>query len=77
MSSAPITAFGQGLRRDRAALYVGVSATKFDDLVARGIMPKPRRIDGCVIWLRDSLDAALFALDDGTEAASPYDEVAA
>jgi predicted DNA-binding transcriptional regulator AlpA len=68
--------FGQGLRRERAAIYVGVSPTKFDEWVAVGVMPKPRRMDRCVIWLRDELDAALFALPDG-EDASPYDEVAA
>jgi predicted DNA-binding transcriptional regulator AlpA len=58
-------AFGQGLRRERAAIYVSVSATKFDEWVATGVMPKPRRIDRCVIWLRDELDAALFALPNG------------
>ena len=37
----------RGLRRDDAAAYVGVGATKFDELVAAGRMPKPFRIDGC------------------------------
>ena len=59
-------ACGQGLRRERAAAYVGVSVSKFDEWVAVGVMPRPRKMDRCVIWLRDELDAALFALPDGS-----------
>ena len=55
----------RGLRRDDAAAYVGLGATKFDELVARGRMPKPFRIDGAVRWDRKKLDAALDALSDG------------
>jgi predicted DNA-binding transcriptional regulator AlpA len=40
----------RGLRREEAARYVGVSATKFDQLVADGRMPKGIRIDGRVVW---------------------------
>jgi predicted DNA-binding transcriptional regulator AlpA len=65
MASDSTSAFGQGLRRERAANYVGVSPSKFDDWVSRKIMPRPRRVDGCVLWLREELDAALFALPDG------------
>src|SRR5688572_9082319 len=49
----------RGLRRDDAAAYVGLGATKFDELVAAGRMPKPFRIDGAVRWDRKKLDAAL------------------
>ena len=62
MSAAIASAFGQGLRRERASLYVGMSPSKFDELVRQGVMPRPRRIDRCVIWIRDELDAALFSL---------------
>lgn len=48
----------RGLRREAAAAYIGVGATKFDDWVARGIMPKPKRQDGVVVWDRLALDAA-------------------
>jgi hypothetical protein len=64
----------QGLRRPEAAAYVGVSPCKLDEWVAQDIMPRPRRKDGIVLWLRDELDAALRALPD--DDVSPYDEVA-
>jgi len=66
----------QALRREEAAAHCGVSPSKFDDWVARGILPKPKRVDGVVIWIRDWLDAALKAFPDEDQA-SPYDEVAA
>jgi hypothetical protein len=39
-----------------------LSSTKFDELVADGRMPKPKRVDGCVIWDRVQLDAAFTDL---------------
>jgi predicted DNA-binding transcriptional regulator AlpA len=63
----------RGLRREDAARYVGVSATKFDDLVKDGRMPKPFRIDGCVLWDIRELDAALDALRDGDT--NPWEDV--
>jgi predicted DNA-binding transcriptional regulator AlpA len=45
-----------------AAAYVGVSPSKFDELVSRGVMPKPKRIDRLVIWDRYQLDAAFDSL---------------
>jgi hypothetical protein len=65
----------QGLRRIEAAAYAGISPTKFDDWVSRGLMPKPKRVDRVVIWLRDHLDAALRGLPDEGMDPSPYDEV--
>jgi predicted DNA-binding transcriptional regulator AlpA len=58
----------RGLRRDEAALYVGVSGRKFDQMVADGRMPKPKRIDGCVVWDLRALDTAFDALDSLGEA---------
>jgi excisionase family DNA binding protein len=46
----------RGLSRDEAAMYIGVSATLFDRLVADGRMPGPRRIDGRKVWDIRSLD---------------------
>ena len=44
----------RGLSHDEAAIYVGVSAGKFDEMVGDGRMPAPRRIDGRKIWdIRD------------------------
>jgi len=54
----------RGLSRDDAARYVGVSSTKFDDLVTRGAMPRPKRVDGRVIWDRFALDMAFNDLPE-------------
>lgn len=61
----------RGLSREQAAEYVGVGTTKFDAMVTDGRMPRPKRIDGRVVWDREALDSAFAALpDDGT---SPND----
>jgi predicted DNA-binding transcriptional regulator AlpA len=59
----------RGLRRVEAAIYVGVSPTKFDDWVKRGLMPKPKRQDDIVVWDQLSLDSAFEALRDEGERA--------
>lgn len=60
----PLSYPPRGMSRDEAARYIGVSATKFDDLVADGRMPQPKRIDGRVVWDRLRLDAAFSELDE-------------
>ena len=65
----------RGLRREAAADWVGMSPTKFDEMVKDGRMPKPKRVDGCVVWDRYKLDAAFEALPD-EGAASGWDRVA-
>lgn len=62
----------RGLRRDEAALYVGVSPSKFDQMVTDGRMPKPKRIDGCVVWDVRKLDLAWDEIDDDG-GANPWD----
>lgn len=58
----------RGLSRDEAARYVGISATKFDELVKSRRMPRPKRIDSRVVWDRLALDAAFSDLpSDGAE----------
>jgi excisionase family DNA binding protein len=52
----------RGLSRDEAAMYVGISAGKFDQLVAEGRMPSPRRIDGRKVWGIRSIDVAFDRL---------------
>jgi len=48
----------RGLSRNDAAAYVGCGPTKFDEMVADGRMPPPRRIDGRKIWDVRELDAS-------------------
>lgn len=54
----------RGLNREEASRWVGVSPTKFDELVRSGRMPKPKRVDGRVIWDRLKLDAAFADLGE-------------
>jgi predicted DNA-binding transcriptional regulator AlpA len=51
------------LSREEAAVYTGVSASLFDQMVADGRMPKPTRINSRVLWDIKKLDAAIDALD--------------
>jgi predicted DNA-binding transcriptional regulator AlpA len=54
------------LSRDEAAMYVGVSTAKFDDMVADGRMPEPVQIDARKIWDVRSIDMAFDALSQET-----------
>jgi predicted DNA-binding transcriptional regulator AlpA len=58
----PISLPPRGLKRERSAAYVGVSPSKFDELVKDGRMPQPKEIDGRVLWDRHELDDAFSAL---------------
>jgi predicted DNA-binding transcriptional regulator AlpA len=64
----------RGLRRVEAAIYVGISPTKFDEMVKDGRMPRPKRIDGAAVWDQRWLDLAFEALpDEGDDAGNPWD----
>ena len=52
----------RGLSRDEAAMYIGISASKFDELVRDGRMPAPRRIDSRKVWDVHQLDLAFNEL---------------
>ena len=52
----------RGLSREEAAVYIGISPSKFDELVADGKMPKPVKIDGRRVWDIRQLDLAFDAL---------------
>ena len=54
-----------GLSREESAEYIGVSPTKFDEMVADGRMPPAKRIDGRRVWSRIQLDKSFAALPDG------------
>lgn len=69
----PPTLAPRGLQREAAAGYIGVSASKFDELVADGRMPHPKRIDGRKVWDRSALDTAFEALPDDGEPANDWD----
>ena len=52
----------RGLSRDEAAMYIGISPSKFDELVADGRMPGPVKIDSRKVWDIRYLDLAFDAL---------------
>ena len=54
----------RGLHREEAAVYIGVSATKFDEMVEAGTMPKPKEIGTRRVWDLRALDSAFDALPD-------------
>lgn len=62
LSPDPLSYPPRGLSREEAARYVGVGTRKFDELVAARRMPKPRQIDGRVVWDRVELDIAFSEL---------------
>ena len=60
----------RGLSRDESAMYIGISAGKFDEMVADGRMPGPVKIDSRKLWDIRSLDLAFGDLpreNDETE----------
>jgi predicted DNA-binding transcriptional regulator AlpA len=66
----------RGLSRDEAAMYIGVSAAKFDEMIGDARMPLPRRIDGRKVWDVRELDLAFDALprDDGVLAGNSWED---
>ncbi|MCH4559235.1 hypothetical protein [Mesorhizobium jarvisii] len=54
----------RGLSRDEAARYVGVGSTLFEEMVVDGRMPRPKHVNGRIIWDRVALDIAFTALPD-------------
>jgi predicted DNA-binding transcriptional regulator AlpA len=66
----------RGLSRDEAAMYIGISASKFDELVSDGRMPGPKRIDRRKLWDVHALDLAFSLLpdDNGHEQKNTFDD---
>ncbi len=54
-----------GLSREQAAAYIGVSKSLFDEMVADGRMPKPKKANSRTIWDRRSLERAFGRLPGG------------
>lgn len=65
------------VRRDEAAASVSVSATKFDEWVAAGKMPKGHKIDGVVLWDVQEIREYWIKLRDGDIANNPFDGIVA
>ncbi len=63
---------GASLSRVEAAALCGVSPNTFDRMQADGLMPRPKRVYGRVLWDVRALDAAIDRLPGETE--SPEDE---
>jgi predicted DNA-binding transcriptional regulator AlpA len=55
----------RGLSRVRAAEYLGISPSLFDDMVRDGRMPRPKRINSRTVWDRRQLDDFFEALPGG------------
>jgi hypothetical protein len=67
----------RGLSRVEAAAYVGVSPSKFDQLVLDGRMPGPRRIDVRKVWDIRELDLCFDDLpreDSGLTTGNSWDD---
>ena len=72
-SSLPPSLAPRGLSRLQAAEYVGVGVTKFDQMVTDGRMPKPKRIDGRIVWDRVQLDECFAALGESDVLKNEWD----
>lgn len=72
MQPDPTRFLARGFGRQIAANYIGVGASKFDQLVVDGRMPPARRIDGRKVWDRHELDDAFSALPHEEET-NPWD----
>ena len=55
-------AWPRWLRREGAADYLSVSPTQFDTWRDQGIVPKPSKIGGVVLWDRLALDENMEAI---------------
>ena len=64
----------RGLSHDEAAMYVGISPSKFDELLGDGRMPAPRRIDGRKVWDIRDLDLAFDALPRESSLGRSWDD---
>ncbi|AFL53168.1 putative DNA-binding transcriptional regulator AlpA [Sinorhizobium fredii] len=62
MKTDPFGYAPRGLSRSESARYIGVGETLFDELVAEGTMPKPKRLHNRVVWDRVELDIAFSAV---------------
>jgi hypothetical protein len=66
----------RGLSRSESALYLGISPSKFDELVKDGRVSRPRLIDARKVWDVFELDLAFEELprDDDRPAGNSWDD---
>ena len=64
----------RGLSREEAAIYIGVGTSKFDEMVADGRMPRPRRIDTRKVWDVLELDVHFVDLPRDGEVDSSWND---
>ena len=57
----------RAMRADRAAAYLGLSRSKFLELVNEGRMPKGVSVDKVVVWDRLALDLAFEELKSASD----------
>lgn len=74
----PLSLPPRGLTREQAAAYIGVSVTLFDDMIADGRMPGPKRINARTVWDLRQLDSAFDQLPTsqpkGKQTGNPWDD---
>ena len=69
------------MRRDEAAAALGISPTKFDELVADGRMPKPIKVDAMRLYDTEQVREAWLRIRDAEadndNGKNPFDETVA
>lgn len=65
----------RGVTREQAAAYIGLSPTKFDELVKDGRMPKAKPIDGARRWDLRKVDQAFDLLGEQDTDKNPWDDL--
>jgi predicted DNA-binding transcriptional regulator AlpA len=64
----------RGLRREEAAIYLGISASMFDLEVRAGRLPKPIRFGSLPVWDMHQLDSAFDGPGGATNGSpNPWD----
>ncbi len=58
--------------REQGAAELQISPSTWDDLVASGHLPKPRRIGGILRWRWQDVDASICKDDTATLNQEPY-----
>jgi predicted DNA-binding transcriptional regulator AlpA len=66
----------RGLSREEAAMYLGISPSKFDEMRRDGRAPKARVLDGRKLWDVRDLDMVFEALpsEDHVPAPNTWDD---
>ena len=66
---------GESVSRVQSAFRIGTSPSLFDEMVADGRMPKPKKVNTRKIWDCLQIDEAFAALPSEDDE-NPWDEVA-